>query len=207
MDDIDEIKIIYFEEQIINKFKEFERLFKEQYGGVVFDAENYKHLDSIWTCYINGRAKNYEIKGWDGIFKTWIKNYTSESEEIVPESWYRIDYAVINNSDGNWWGGKYQISFIFEQENNYGEIKGHMRQLYDFNVPQKMLLIWAMNYNHDKKKDYMEVIDYCRSKGIKNTGKIILIIGNWPLLEKLYRGSTKIENKKDIFHHEIIPAD
>jgi len=49
-------------------------------------------------------------------------------------------------------GRKYQISFIFEQENNYGEIKGHMRQLYDFNVPQKMLLIWTMNYNHDKKK-------------------------------------------------------
>lgn len=123
-----EIKAL--QDLIITKFEDFRSKFKEKYKADIFDSIHHNHFDSIWTCYINGKGKNYKVDSWEGIFKIWMDKIFEKSElkpEIQSESWYRVDQAVVE-SPVCWWDGKYRILLLFEHENNPEEIKGHTRQ-------------------------------------------------------------------------------
>ncbi len=184
--EIDELENIIFD-----KFGEFSELFREQHGSDVLDPRNYPHINPIWTCFINGKGKGYQFKGWEGIFRIWMKGIIAKAVKdpdhaknlkIVPETWYRVDMAVVDYSQGNWWDGKYRIEVLFQQENNPREIAGHLREFYDFTAPNKILLIWTGQSIPDpgevlKRTD--EVASFCAKNAIENVGTIAVIIGDW----------------------------
>ena len=206
---IDDSKIEELEKLIIEKFKEFRGLFKKTYKADIFGELHKRHIDPIWTCYINGRGQGYKVENWEGIFPLWIKRYLPNKATIIPESWYRIDYAVVDDSEGGWWEGKYQIFLIFEQENNPLEIKGHTRQFYDFNTPEKILLTWTNDQYKDPKEILNwtdETINYCKNKKIKNIGEIIIIVGDWEKLNKFYT-EEKLKIEKPILTYKHIPSE
>ncbi len=170
------------------------------------------YLDSIWTNYMLGKSKHRYNMDWDGVLIDWLRELIKNKPgkiEIWPESFYRTDVAVVDYSDGIWWDGKYRILCMVEHENNPGETKGHMRQFYDFNVPEKLLITWSNDKLSVEQIMYMaeETAMYCKENAIINAGNTILMVGDWNRLEKLLIDDGPIVETKNVFSFKYIETD
>jgi len=196
---IGQVEIEELEKIVFREFPRFRNLFRQKHGSDIFDTENYQHIDPIWTCFINGKGKGYQIDNWKGVFKIWKESFEKEGIEstTVPESWYHVDMAVIDYSHGGWLDGKYKIKVLFQQENNPKEIAGHLREYYDFTAPNKILLIWTNKANPDPRKimdQADEIVKFCTANGIQNVGRIVIVVGDW-------------EHTKSSLRHMQIPTE
>jgi len=62
------VEIEELEKIVFREFPRFRNLFRQKHGSDIFDTENYQHIDPIWTCFINGKGKGYQIDNWKGVF-------------------------------------------------------------------------------------------------------------------------------------------
>ncbi len=192
-------EIAELEQTLFDVAIDFGKRFEAEHGELPFCDVTYEHINPIWTCFINGKGKGYQLNSWEGVFRIWMQrilenaglHLDDDNLTIKPESWYRMDMALVDQSQGDWGKGKYKIELVFQQENDPAEVAGHLREFYDLVVPNKILLIWTDHRIRQvcevlRRAD--EVIDFCAANRIYNLGRIVLVIGDWsrtwPALEK-----------------------
>ncbi len=201
------------EKTVFECFPEFADLFRKRFGSGIFEDKNYEHINPIWTDFINGqikgRGKQYELPDWDGVFRVWMDGMAKRAGVELcydAERWYNIDMTALARPRGKWWDGNYRIEVMFQQENDPCEVKGHVREFYDFAAPNKVLLIWTGHRMRDPKavmNGADDVITFCAQNGIQNAGRLVIIVGHWkPTKECLEKG---IEPDQSIFLTRIVP--
>jgi hypothetical protein len=198
---------------IVWRFPEFRRLYRKQEGHDPLSAEGLRRARTNWTCFIKGKAQRLKVDGWHGIFRPWLESRLEPTKgiSIHAETWYRVDFALIDERAGGWFEGDYRILVLFEQENEPKEIKGHVRQFYDLNAPTKILLIWTWDKKHRAKDLFRkvdEVAESCEKNGLPTMGNIHVIVGDWRRLVKHLRNETspRPDVLDSVFQTRTIPG-
>jgi hypothetical protein len=185
--------VVMLEHMMIQNLPEFLHLFQTEHGSLL-DDRNWRHVNPIWTCFVNGTAKGWSVNGWDGLFSRWVRETCDLEKWCIQPEVYRVDRAVLDVSQGDWWDGRQRIEVLFEHENDSGEIEGHVRQFFDFTVANKVLLTWA-TCRSDRPERLLdrarEVVRFCRDTGVPEVGTLGVVVGDWRVIEEWLRASPR----------------
>jgi len=183
---IGDAEIDSLKQHLIDDMDAFAAIYQRREGHALKDREKCaKKFRPVWTEYINGskNAEKYDPEYpspdvWPGVFQEWLRELYPPDKSVWKYEQYRIDCMLRIGRDRK--TGDYKILVAFQQENDPSEIILHTREMYDYSIPEKVVLIWS-----DDKQTIKQVAEKARqvpglaaARGVKNAGNIHVLIAN-----------------------------
>ena len=209
---IGEAEIDKLKQHLLDDIDAFAAFYKKREGHALKNRK--KKYRPVWTEYINGskKAEGYDEKApsgkiWPGVFRLWLSELNPPEPVVWKYEQYRID-CMLRTGQKNRKTGEYKILVAFQQENDPSEVILHTREMYDYNMPEKVVLIWS----DDTRKDIKELAEEARSipglvaaQGVKNAGKIHVLVANRKIRDFWVEKRTDLPTEQ--FEYVFIPSD